>query len=97
MLRRRQASILQSLLLAGLLVAAEAMVSAHALEHDPNNAQNPVCTTCVVASLLGSACVDTTALPDRAQFAAATAADTDCSFHSAQAPAIRQRGPPSPL
>lgn len=94
---RHHVAILPTLLLAVVLVAADTMVSAHAREHDPGKGQNAVCSTCVAASVLGTACVDTGASPFLTHFAAHYSADANAGFHSEHALAARQRGPPAPL
>ena len=55
---RGKSGLVPNLALVIFLVTAQSLVSTHALEHDANNPQNQVCTTCVAASQLGSATVD---------------------------------------
>jgi hypothetical protein len=45
--------LLPAALLALVMLAAQSLVLAHDIDHDPANAKNQVCTTCVAASQLG--------------------------------------------
>lgn len=95
MMRSRcKTGIVQNLALAILLIAMQTMVSAHGFEHEPGNTQSQVCTTCVAASLLGSACVDHAPLPELMRIASAFDTKIDSGLHSIHALAVRQRGPP---
>jgi len=58
---RNKAGVAPILVFAVLLIAAQSIVSTHEFRHDTGKAQNQVCTTCVAASQLGSACVDSCA------------------------------------
>lgn len=91
----RKAGAAPGVLLAIMLIAAQSLIAAHALEHETGNAQNPVCAACVAAAQLSSATVDSGCSP-------AVAAYT--SVHHAAPPfrragtltlTARQRGPPA--
>jgi hypothetical protein len=86
---------LPGVLLALVMLAAQSLVLAHDLDHDPANAKNQVCTTCVAASQLGSAAVD-----HQADFEVAKSAEffepfSSAGVASAHATIVRQRGPPA--
>jgi len=86
-----------NLILAIFLIAAQSLVSAHEFEHDAGNSQNPVCTTCVAASQLGSACIDSHLYFQIADFEFAVPLTKVTGISSTHALAVRQRGPPSSI
>ena len=86
-----------NLILAIFLIAAQSLVSAHELEHDAGNIQNQVCTTCVAASQLGSACVDNHNNFQIADLEFALHSTIITGIRSSHALAVRQRGPPSSI
>jgi len=88
---------LLNLILAIFLIAAQSFVSAHELEHDAGNGQNPVCTTCVAASQLGAACIDNHSCFQIADPEFAFHSTTVSGIRSTHALAVRQRGPPSSI
>ena len=83
------------LLLAALLIGAQGALALHAFEHDPGAPQGKVCTTCVTASQLAAASVDTHVgdAPGPARHLAIPTASR--GFESVHTAAVRQRGPPS--
>ena len=91
---RQHNCALPGIALALLLVTAQSLAAMHDLRHESGKAQNQVCTTCVAASQLGSAAVDTGAMQP--------AQDTGTEFHAAAVTDFdsihrvvpRQRGPP---
>ncbi len=83
-------------MLATFLVAAQWGALVHAFEHDVGTPQNPVCMTCVAASQLGLACIDTSMNIEPLPSYAVPNFDAAESVQSIHAPAARQRGPPSP-
>jgi len=86
-----------NLILAIFLIAAQSLVSAHEFEHDAGSSQNPVCTTCVAASQLGTACVDNHTCFQIADLEFAFDSTTVTGIRSTHALAVRQRGPPSSI
>jgi hypothetical protein len=86
-----------SLALALLLVAAQSVAVVHVLAHDTATPQNQVCTTCVAASQLASACVDHAAEHQVEQFVARFCSTQQSTFDSIHVLAARQRGPPASL
>jgi hypothetical protein len=90
-----RSGLMQNLLIAVILMAAQWAVLTHAFEHDAGKPQNQVCATCVAASQLGFACIDSppiaTPLPAYSVLNPAAAQITR-SLHSI---VTRQRGPPS--
>jgi hypothetical protein len=93
----RNAAIAPNLVLAIILVAAQAVVATHAFDHDTGNSQNQTCTTCVAASQLGSATVDTGGVwvSIGLDFDPEIIAVND--FRSTHTLVSRQRGPPLSL
>lgn len=93
----RKAGTLPNLALALVLIAAQAVASAHAFEHDAGSTKNQACTTCVAASQLGAATVDTGTV---CTIAAPTQIHVEASislFDSIHTLTVRQRGPPASL
>lgn len=83
------------LVLALLLVVAQTIALAHAYQHEAGSPQQQICSSCVSASQLSSACIDSgetleiTASPAEL---IATAQTVPVSRHTL---VTRQRGPPS--
>jgi len=94
---RNKAGVAPILVFAVLLIAAQSIVSTHEFRHDTGKAQNQVCTTCVAASQLGSACVDSCASGEIEAYSPTTGSSTTSSFNSIHALVVRQRGPPAAL
>ena len=86
-----------NLLLALLLVAAQTTALAHAYEHEIGNNQNQVCTDCVTASQLASACVDNPATAEISAFISPLNRQEFSRSVSIFAIVVRQRGPPGTL
>lgn len=84
-----------NLFLAIILIAAQSLVSAHEFGHDASNSPNPICTTCVVASQLGSACIDSHMHFQIADLDFAAPSTNVTRIRSIHVLAVRQRGPPS--
>lgn len=85
------------MVLAVVLIAAQSVVVTHTFEHEIGNTQNPVCTTCVAASQLGAATVDTGTLFSATDSTQIRLAAPVGRFDSRHTPNARQRGPPTPL
>jgi hypothetical protein len=94
---RNKFRLVPNLLLATILVAAQWGTLVHALDHDIGSPQSTVCTTCVAASQLGFACVDTAVTTDAAPAYQAQHSDFVTRFETIHALVARQRGPPSLL
>ena len=94
---REKSSLLHNLLLASVLIAAQWGALVHAFEHDIGAPQSQVCTTCVAASQLGFACIDTSAPMESMPPYLVQHADFVKDFQSTHALVARQRGPPTPL
>ena len=77
-----------------LLVAAQSVAAMHDLRHESGTAQNRVCTTCVAASQLSSATVDTGTMQPAPDTGTEFHADAISSFDSIHRLVPRQRGPP---
>jgi hypothetical protein len=92
-----KAGFLPNLILAIFLIAAQSVVSAHDLDHDAANTQNQVCTTCVAADQLGTACVDSVTTFGVAAFDSVLHTSIQGEFNAIHALTPRQRGPPSLL
>ena len=92
----RRAGILPAAAMAIFLVAAQAFVAAHALEHDAGNAQKPVCATCVAAGQLAAAAVDSGPAPAGSISAPSLRAAPEYRAAAIHALVARQRGPPVP-
>jgi hypothetical protein len=86
-----------NLILAIFLITAQSLAAAHEFEHDTGNSQNPICTTCVAASQLGSACIDSHMYFQIADLEFAAPSTRVTGFISTHALAVRQRGPPSSI
>ena len=85
------------LLLTAFLVAAQWGALVHALEHDVGTPQNQVCTTCVAASQLVSACVDTSVTMESVSPYFVRNTESTKDIKPIHALVARQRGPPTPL
>jgi hypothetical protein len=92
-----RAGIVPNLILAIILIAAQSVVSAHDINHDAGNAQNQVCTTCVAAGQLGTACVDSVTTFEVTAFDSVMHTSIQGEFNATHALIARQRGPPSQL
>jgi len=93
----RKTGTLPNLVLAVVLIAAQSVASTHAFEHETGSAQNQVCTTCVAASQLGAATVDTGAINTATDATHVHVEASVCQFDSIHTLTARQRGPPAPL
>ena len=93
----RKAGTLPNLALAVVLIAAQSVASTHAFEHETGNTQNPVCTTCVAASQLAAATVDTGATVALAGPAHVQVKAPASLFNSVHTLTARQRDPPASL
>jgi len=86
-----------NLLMAAFLIAGQWSTLVHAFEHEAGTPQSQVCATCVAASQLGCACIDTAGdMPPAPSYAIMIAA-TEKEFKSVHTLVARQRGPPTPL
>ncbi|MDA0994371.1 MAG: hypothetical protein O3A13_12180 [Proteobacteria bacterium] len=94
---RQKTRLIPNLLLAAFLVAAQWGALVHASEHEAGVPQNQVCKTCVAASQLGTACVDTSPFVEPGHSRSVVHAESIREFKSLHALTARQRGPPSPL
>ena len=94
---RDKARLLHNLLLATILVAAQWGALVHAFEHDIGTPQSQVCTTCVAASQLGFACIDTSVPMESMPSYQVLHADFVKKIQSTHTLVARQRGPPTPL
>jgi hypothetical protein len=83
--------------MAALLVAAQWGAMLHAFEHEAGKPLSQVCTTCVAASQLGFACIDTPPTVEAPACYAVQNTDTTDERDSLEVPAARQRGPPISL
>ena len=93
---RQKSRLTHTLLLTAFLVAAQWGALVHALDHDTGTASR-VCTTCVAASQLGFACVDTTVAMESMPFYVRHESDYASNTASVHTLVTRQRGPPTPL
>ena len=94
---RKRSRLVHNLLLASFLVAAQWGTLVHALDHDIGSPQSTVCTTCVAASQLGFACVDTLIPTSLAPAYQVQYAEAVTRLETIHALVARQRGPPSSL
>jgi len=93
----RKPGIVPILALAIVLIAAQAIATAHQFGHEKGNTQNTVCAACVAAGQLGSAVVDSGEVFVAQRFFDAPTPSTGKSFTPVPAIVARQRSPPSPL
>jgi hypothetical protein len=93
----RQSGLYPNLLLAALLLCGQFGSLAHAYEHDPGAPQGKVCPTCVTASQLSAASVDTHTPDPIAPAASQVRPEQHSEPASATAIHLRARGPPAPL
>ena len=91
---RFQTRFITSLLLAVVLIAAQLVVAAHALDHDPAQLQGKVCASCVAASQLGSASIDHAPPPHVGEFTPVFHFTSVRNYDALHLPVVRQRGPP---
>ena len=89
--------LVPNLTLAVFLIAAQTAVAAHDIKHDPGTTQNQVCTTCVAASQLGSASIDTHTDFAIGKFESFCDPVEVIGYRSTYALVVRQRGPPTPF
>jgi len=94
---QQRSSLFPGIAMAALLVAAQWGALVHAFEHEAGKPLAQVCTTCVAASQLGFACVDTSPVPDALPSYSVQTANFADKIDSLQIPAARQRGPPISL
>lgn len=87
--------VFTNLLLAACLVAAQWGALAHAFEHKAGTPQKQVCATCIAASQLGFACVDTQLTAEPLPSYPVLNTDSTEEIKSLHALTARQRGPPS--
>lgn len=93
----RKAGTLPNLALAVVLIAAQSVVSAHEFEHDPGSTQNQVCTTCIAASQIGSASIDSGTVYTVTNSTHTHVEASVSQFDTIHTLTIRQRGPPASL
>ena len=86
---------LPALLFATLLVVAQIGSALHSFEHDPDSSQSNVCATCVGASQLASACVDTIHDTEFTPAVYSFEFELTATCQSTHECVVRQRGPPS--
>lgn len=84
-----------NLLLAAFLVAAQWGALAHAFEHKAGTPQKQVCATCIAASQLGFACIDTQLNAEPLPSYPVLNTDSTEETKSRHTLTARQRGPPS--
>lgn len=84
------------LLLATILIAAQSVSLAHSVEHQTGVLSHQVCVTCIAASHLASACVDTTATAGRVLLDDTVQAYQTAVWHAVHRLRARQRDPPLP-
>jgi hypothetical protein len=96
-MRRAEINKRLSTLLAALLLFAQAGALAHAYEHDPGSPQSQICSTCIAAHAVSSACVDTSHGCDLPVYRAESYAAIAVLLRGADLPHARQRAPPTPL
>jgi hypothetical protein len=89
--------VCSNLLLVAFLVTAQWGALAHAFEHEAGKAQDRVCPTCVAASQLGFACVDSPLTVDPLPSYPVLNTDTVEEIKTLHQVTARQRGPPSSL
>lgn len=94
---RTRSRLAPNLLLAASLIVAQWGALVHAFEHEAGAPQNQVCKTCVAASQLGAACLDTSLPTERLACYAEPNVDSAAGIKSHHSLVARQRGPPSPL
>lgn len=94
---RNNSRLVHNLVLATFLVAAQWGALAHAFEHDVGTPQSQVCATCVAASQLGFACIDTPVPMQMARPYPVQNTGHAKGTDSIHVLVVRQRGPPSPL
>jgi hypothetical protein len=92
-----RSTLFPNLLLAGFLVAGQWGALVHAFKHEAGKSQTQVCATCVAASQLGFACIDTSPAPDAIPSYSILTVDSADKIDSVDTPTARQRGPPSSI
>jgi len=92
--KRKQTS---GLLLALLLITAQALALAHVYAHEIGTAQSQACVACATASQLASACVASPAFAGVDKSAAPVPRESYSTWVSAHRLVVRQRGPPLTL
>lgn len=93
----RKAGTVPNLVLAIVLIVAQSVASAHAFEHEIGTSQNQACTTCVAASQLSAATVDSGTVFTITDSTHDHVEASVTLFESLHTLAVRQRGPPAPL
>ena len=88
-----------SVLLAIILLAAQAGALAHAYEHehDPAHPQTQVCSACIAGQAVGSACVNSTPQFEIRAYKSVVGFDQVSALNSVHVPLARQRAPPTPI
>ena len=93
----RKSGLLPNLLLAALLLSAQFGSLLHAFEHDAGAPQGQYCPTCVTASQLSFACIDTQADQAIVPVGDHCLAEHDTDLVGTSPVLVHQRGPPLPL
>lgn len=91
---RHQTRFVASLVLAAVLVGAQAVVAAHALDHDAGLLQGKVCASCVAASQLASACIENSPPTHVSAFGPVFNSTATPDRIMLRSLVVRQRGPP---
>jgi len=81
-------------LLLTLLVTAQAGVRVHADEHNSGMPQETSCASCIIASQLGSVCVDNSLTEDFRPVGSCVQTESHLLCKSIHTLSARQRGPP---
>lgn len=91
---RRSPRIAANAMLAVFLIAAQWGAVVHAFEHEAGTPLNQVCTTCVAASNLSAACIDSPTMVVAAPAYSVIDVTVNAEFTSRHSLTTRQRGPP---
>ncbi len=83
--------------MAAILIAAQWGALMHAFEHDAGKPKTQACATCVAASQLGFASIDTSTITEGTPSYWLLNTEPANEFHSLYVPVARQRGPPITL
>jgi hypothetical protein len=86
-----------SVLLAIILITAQAAAIAHTFEHDPAKPQSKVCSTCIAGHSVSTACVASAPQFEIPVYKLFVGFDQVSTLISVAAPLARQRAPPTPL
>lgn len=89
--------LLPALLLVMFLHTAQFASLLHAFEHEPDALSGKVCSTCVAAGQLASACIDTQCSDESLAGHGGFRVISESGFLSAYPVLVHQRGPPATL